>query len=61
MPIKLIKNYKNKNSRNGSLMAGTTGVEPATSSVTGMRSNQLIYAPSSRVPGVGIEPTTYGL
>ena len=27
------------------LMAGTTGIEPATSCVTGMHSNQLSYAP----------------
>ena len=27
-------------------MAGTTGLEPATSDVTGRRSNQLIYVPS---------------
>jgi hypothetical protein len=26
-------------------MAGTTGLEPATSCVTGMRSNQLNYVP----------------
>ena len=27
-------------------MAGTTGLEPATSAVTGQRSNQLSYAPA---------------
>ncbi|MCU1315288.1 MAG: hypothetical protein JWN63_610 [Candidatus Acidoferrum typicum] len=34
-------------------MAGTTGLEPATSAVTGQRSNQLNYVPSlfSRVCG----------
>ncbi len=34
-----------ENSLSGVNGAGTTGLEPATSSVTGMRSNQLIYAP----------------
>src|SRR5580658_4351387 len=29
------------------LMAGTTGLEPATSAVTGQRSNQLSYVPTS--------------
>ncbi len=29
----------------GSLVAGTTGLEPATSAVTGQRSNQLSYVP----------------
>jgi hypothetical protein len=29
-----------------SLVAGTTGLEPATSAVTGQRSNQLSYVPS---------------
>jgi hypothetical protein len=28
------------------LMAGTTGLEPATSAVTGQRSNQLNYVPT---------------
>ena len=28
------------------IMAGTTGLEPATSCVTGMHSNQLNYAPA---------------
>ena len=30
-----------------SLLAGATGIEPATSGVTGRRSNQLNYAPNS--------------
>ena len=29
-------------------MAGTTGLEPATSDVTGRRSNQLNYVPANR-------------
>ncbi len=28
-------------------MAGTTGLEPATSAVTGQRSNQLSYVPNA--------------
>jgi hypothetical protein len=30
-------------------MAGTTGLEPATSAVTGQRSNQLNYVPTCEV------------
>jgi hypothetical protein len=30
-------------------MAGTTGLEPATSAVTGQRSNQLSYVPKNAV------------
>gem|GEM_PF-6443883 len=45
------------------LMAGTTGLEPATSSVTSSRSIQLNYVPISKVPnflvgGAGLEPAT---
>jgi hypothetical protein len=32
-------------SRSAKEMAGTTGLEPATSAVTGQRSNQLSYVP----------------
>ena len=32
-------------------MAGTTGLEPAASAVTGQRSNQLNYVPSLFSPG----------
>ena len=30
-------------------MAGTTGLEPATSAVTGQRSNQLSYVPTMHI------------
>ncbi len=30
-------------------MAGTTGLEPATSAVTGQRSNQLNYVPTLKI------------
>ena len=33
-------------------MAGTTGLEPATSDVTGRRSNQLSYVPAGWVTSV---------
>ena len=36
----------------GETMAGLTGLEPATSCVTGRRSNQLNYNPPTRVAGV---------
>ncbi len=42
-------------------MAGPTGLEPATSGVTGQRSNQLNYGPAlsaTLVGGVGFEPAT---
>jgi hypothetical protein len=53
-------------------MAGWTGLEPATSDVTGRRSNQLNYHPApvpltlageqvSLVGGTGFEPVTPGL
>ena len=38
-------------------MAGPTGLEPATSSVTGRRSNQLSYGPTNFWPN---QPLTYG-
>jgi hypothetical protein len=34
------------------VMAGTTGLEPATSAVTGQRSNQLSYVPRLVHPGL---------
>ena len=44
-------------------MAGTTGLEPAASAVTGQRSNQLNYVPGFRpetdlVGSAGLEPAT---
>ena len=48
-------------------MAGRTGLEPATSCVTGRRSNQLNYRPKAvycevlMVGGTGIEPVTSAL
>ena len=39
------------------LVAGVTGLEPATSCVTGRRSNQLSYTPKM-VGGKGLEPMT---
>jgi hypothetical protein len=41
------------------LVAGVTGLEPATSCVTGRRSNQLSYTPTNlMVGGKGLEPMT---
>jgi hypothetical protein len=43
------------------LVAGVTGLEPATSCVTGRRSNQLSYTPTVKnlmVGGKGLEPMT---
>ena len=44
-------------------MAGTTGLEPAASAVTGQRSNQLNYVPGfctecQMVGSAGLEPAT---
>ena len=35
-------------------MAGTTGLEPATSAVTGQRSNQLSYVPKIVFNNLGV-------
>ncbi len=44
-------------------MADRTGLEPATSGVTGRHSNQLNYRSVAFivVGGTGVEPVTYGL
>ena len=47
-------------------VAGSTGLEPAASGVTGRRSNQLNYDPNRRmkfilVGGTGFEPVTAGV
>ena len=42
-------------------LAGWTGLEPATSDVTGRRSNQLNYHPARVVGGEGFEPSTPGV
>ncbi len=45
-------------------LAGLTGLEPATSGVTGRRCNRLYYSPGRRgklVGETGLEPVTLGL
>ena len=43
-------------------LAGRTGLEPATSGVTGRHSNQLNYHPNKIVVGgEGLEPPTFGV
>ena len=42
-------------------LAGATGLEPATSGVTGRRSNQLSYAPFSVARGVGFSKGRVGV
>ena len=42
----------------GALLAGLTGLEPATSGVTGQHSNQLSYNPYILVERAGLEPAT---
>jgi hypothetical protein len=39
-------------------MAGTTGLEPAASAVTGQRSNQLNYVPTFIFDGVSLKPVS---
>jgi hypothetical protein len=43
------------------IMAGTTGLEPATSAVTGQRSNQLNYVPTRWICNFNQPNTTYRL
>ena len=42
-------------------MAGTTGLEPATSAVTGQRSNQLSYVPTENINCFRQTPVDEGL
>ena len=61
--IQLSKNtppkWKNRKPRLSQRMVGVTGVEPVTSSLSGMRSNQLSYTPTFKMVEVnGIEPMT---
>ena len=48
-PICLISTRQNHPVNHLECMAGTTGLEPATSAVTGQRSNQLSYVPRLQV------------
>jgi hypothetical protein len=45
-----------RNKKNYLIMVGLSGLEPPTSRLSGVRSNQLSYRPMERV--MGIEPTT---
>ena len=45
----------------GIKMAVRTGLEPATSCVTGRHSNQLNYRTICAIAGTGFEPVTFGL
>ena len=41
-------------------MAGTTGLEPAASAVTGQRSNQLNYVPTRQINDIQNRQCLYG-
>ena len=61
MKVMLIPHFKykiNKLRNIINLMAGVTGLEPATYRVTGDRSNQLSYTPIFLVGSKGLEPLT---
>ena len=47
MPLKNQDNVSECLEESENKMAGATGLEPATSGVTGQRSNQLSYAPAN--------------
>ena len=50
--------YKFLDENDYQLVAGVTGLEPATSCVTGRRSNQAELHPQLMVGGKGLEPMT---